>query len=186
MKIPRGALVRSRVERDPAVALEDALERSLTGYAVFEPQEKLLLDRGTTGVVTFEDGVPVLAYDTETERGGPDALAELAVPGPARVELFALPAADLADAHDTPALQVPPGMPAERLAGDPDLAARTREAAPEARLAETSDADPVEAFLADEAKISAIREQARAEATRRAEEWGFTEQLADERAPPEE
>ncbi len=70
-------------------------------------------------------------------------------------------------------------MPAERLAGDADLAARTRAAAPQARLtASSEEADEpgaVEAFLADKAKIEAIQQQARAEATARAEEWGLTD-----------
>jgi len=172
MKIPRGELVRSRVVSDPAVALEAALDRELTGYAVLEPQDALLLDRGTTGVITFEDGVPVLAYDVESDGGGPDALADLAVPGPYRVELYELEPADLAEAHDTPELSVPPGTPAERLAGDPELADRTREVAPEDRLRGDDPASPVEAFLADEEKIAAIREQAREEATQKAEEVG--------------
>lgn len=179
MKIPRGELVRSRVVSDPAVALASALDRELTGYAVLEPQDALLLDRGTTGVLTFEDGVPVLAYDMESDAGGTDALADLAVPGPYRVELYELEPADLAEAHDTPELSVPPGTPAERLAGDPELADRTREAAPEDRLRDDDPASPVEAFLADEEKIAAIREQAREEAAQKAEEWGFDDQLAD-------
>jgi len=185
MKIPRGELVRSRVVSDPAVALEAALDRELTGYAVLEPQDALLLDRGTTGVITFEDGVPVLAYDVESDGGGPDALADLAVPGPYRVELYELEPADLAEAHDTPELSVPPGTPAERLAGDPELADRTREVAPEDRLRDDDPASPVEAFLADEEKIAAIREQAREEATQKAEEWGLDDQLADAAESPE-
>jgi hypothetical protein len=177
MKIPRGQLVRSRVVSDPAVALAAALDRELTGYAVLEPQDALLLDRGTTGVLTFEDGVPVLAYDLDSDRGGADALADLAVPGPYRVELYALEPSDLAAAHDTPELTVPPGTPAERLAGDPDLAERTRNAAPAERRGEEDPASPVEAFLADEEKIAAIQQQAREEATRRAEEWGLGGEL---------
>ncbi|MFB6123160.1 MAG: hypothetical protein ABEJ78_06850, partial [Haloferacaceae archaeon] len=102
MKIPRGRLVRSRVVSDPGVALASALDRELTGYAVFEPQDALLLDEGTAGVVTFESGVPVLAYNTETDRGGADALADLAVPGPYSVELYEVDATALEDAHDTP------------------------------------------------------------------------------------
>jgi hypothetical protein len=76
-------------------------------------------------------------------------------------------------------------MPAERLAGDPDLAARTRAKAPDDRVRESpggdSDSDEVaqqsavEAFLEDEGKIEAIREQAREEARERAAEWGLDE-----------
>jgi hypothetical protein len=69
-------------------------------------------------------------------------------------------------------------MPAERLAGDPGLAARTRAAAPDERLDDRAGSgSAVEAFLADESKIEAIREQAREEARRRAAEWGLSEAL---------
>lgn len=183
MRLPRGRLVRSRVVEQPATALATVLDRRLTGYAVFEPQDTLLLDATARGVLTFADGVPMLAYHTETDRGGPSALADLAVPGPYNVELYALDADDLADAHDAEALRVPPGMPADRLAGDPTLADRTRAVAPSERVdgadapddAEKSSA--VAAFLDDEAKIDAIREQAREEARERAEEWGFEDEL---------
>jgi hypothetical protein len=178
LDVPRGRLVRSRVVDEPATVLEAALDESLTGYAVFEPQDALLFDDGARCVVTFEAGVPLLVYDAATDRGGPDALAEVASPAPSRVELYELPAETLADLErDT--LRVPPDMPAERLAGDPDLAARTREAAPVDRLDDTPPGSAVEAFLADEAKIEAIRAQARDEAQRRAEEWGLTDALAD-------
>jgi hypothetical protein len=180
MRVPRGDLVRSRVVDDPGEPLRDALDRTLTGYAVLEPQDALLLEDDTAGVVTFEDGVPVLAYERASDRGGPDALADLAGPGPFRAELYAVPTDDLAAAHDRDdgALAVPPAMPAERLAGDPALAERTREAAP----ADRADVDPegsgaVEAFLADEERVAAIREQARRQARARAAEWGLADQL---------
>ena len=184
MNVPEGTLLRSRVVAEPRDPLAAALDRSLTGYAVFEPQETLLLDSGGHGVITVREGVPELAYYTGTDRGGPTALADLAMPGPYHVELVGLAAADLDRIGDHEELTVPPGMPAERLAGDPALAASTRRAAPDSRAsraAETADgddeqgADPgaVEAFLEDDAKIDAIKEQARAEAERRAEEWGF-------------
>jgi len=183
MKVPDGELLRSRVVEDPGSALEDALDLSLTGYAVLEPQETLLLDGDERGVVTFEDGVPVLAYHTGTDRGGPAALADLAVPGPYRLELVSLSPEGVSAVHDTPELRVPPGMPAERLAGDPDLAARTRERAPDERVTDEKPESPatdegmdaVEAFLEDEGKIEAIREQARTEARERAQEWGLTD-----------
>lgn len=176
LRLPRGELVRSRVVSEPATALAAALERELTGYAVLEPQDTLLLDGDASGVLTFEDGVPILAYHAGTDRGGPAALADLAEPGPYRADLYALDRTDLQAVHDTPELAVPPGMPAERLGGDPELADRTRGAAPETRR-EDGDGDPVASFLDDEAKIRAIQKQAREEAERRAEEWGLDDEL---------
>jgi hypothetical protein len=180
MKLPSGDLVRSRVVSDPGTALEDALDCRLTGYAVLEPQDTVLLAGDARGVLTFEDGVPVLAYHTDTDRGGPAALADLAVPGPYRLELVSLPDETVADLHEPTELQVPPGMPADRLAGDPDLAERTRTLAPADRPRMDADGDDesqqasaVEAFLDDEAKIEAIRQQAREEARERAEAWGL-------------
>jgi len=211
MKLPRGRLVRSRVVTDPRTLLVDALDRGVTGYAVLEPQESLLLDGEGRGVVTFETGVPVVAYHTGTERGGPPALADLAAEGPYQLELFELDAADLAEVHARESFRVPPGMAAERLVGDPALAERTREATPAGVAAGAagvgggvagadgesanaprppSEPDPspggqgdaeaderqvgaVEAFLDDEEKVAAIREEARAEAEARAEQWGF-------------
>ncbi|WP_135364550.1 hypothetical protein [Halosimplex halophilum] len=193
MKLPEGRLLRSRVVADPRTVLVDALDRELTGYAVFEPQDALLLDGRGRGVLTFRAGVPVVAYHTGTDRAGPPALADLAAEGPYRLELFALAPADLAPVHDRTSFRVPPGMAAERLAGDQALADRTRDAAPPARLsdgrggdaAEATNGDDaggdagerqqgaVEAFLDDAEKIEAIREQAREEAAERADEWGF-------------
>lgn len=175
--IPEGRLVRSRVVSGARPVLEDALDRRLTGYAVLAPRDVLLGEEDAKGVLTFEDGVPVLAYHT-SDRAGPEALAALATPGPYRLELYELPASALDRLHGVDDLRVPPGMPAERLAGAADLARRTRRAAP--GPVEREDGDPdgkpasaVEAFLADEERVEAIREQARAEARRRAEEWGF-------------
>lgn len=176
MRLPRGELVRSRVVADSSTALAEALDRRLTGYAVLEAQESLLLDGENVGVLTFEDGVPVLAYHSGTDRGAAAALADLAEPGPYSADLYRVDADALAAAHDVEELRVPPGMPAERLGGDPALADRTREAAPADRTT-VGDADPVSEFLADDEKIAAIREQARAEAERRAAEWGLDEVL---------
>lgn len=173
MNLPDGDLQRSRVVEDPASALADALDCRLTGYAVLAPRETLLLAGDARGVIAFEDGVPTLAYHTGTDRGGPAALADLAVPGPYRLELVSLPRSSVADLH-APALEVPPGMPAERLAGEPTLAERTRERAPEDRRTTddgSDDRSAVEAFLEDGERIDAIREQARAEARKRAREW---------------
>lgn len=178
LHIPRGRLVRSRVVADVRSVLTDALDRGLTGYAVVEPQSALLLDDDGAGVLTFEDGVPVLAYHTGTDAGGPAGLASFAGAGPCHVDCYALDAAALAEAHDTPELRVPPGMPAERLAGDPALADRTRERAPEERD-DATEPDAVVAFLEDEERIEAIRAAARDEARRCAEEWGLDDHLSE-------
>jgi len=190
MKLPRGQLVRSRVVSEPGTALATMLDRGLTGYALLEPQDALLLDADERGVLTFEDGVPVLAYHTGTDRGGVEALADLAVPGPYSVDVFELAADDVDDLHDTPELAVPPGMPAERVAGDQRLADRTRECAAaldldapgpagvDAPAVPASGDDPVATFLEDGEKIDAIREQAREEAQQRAREWGLGDELA--------
>jgi hypothetical protein len=185
--LPEGTLVRSRVESDPAAPLSTALGRELTGYAVLEPQDALLLDGDGAGVLAFEEGVPRFAYHTGTDRGGPSALADLATPGPFSVELRELPdlpAVAFAESErDRSELRVPPGMAADRLAGDPDLAERTRTAAPPEWEAdaesggEDGSLDAVEAFLDDEEKIAAIRDRAREEARERAERWGLDGEL---------
>jgi len=179
MRLPRGTLLKSRVVTDPREPLADVLDRELTGYVVFESQDSLLLGAEGRGVVTFTDGVPVLAYHTGTDRGGPPALADLAVPGPYHVSVFELDADELAPVHEAEDLRVPPGMPAERLAGDPALADSTRRAAPPSRTATTgeseSDHGAVAAFLDDEEKIAAIQEQARTEAKERAAQWGLSD-----------
>ena len=183
MRIPRGDLLRSRVVDSPAEPLADALDRELTGYLRLEPAGALLLDDETTGVVTLDDGVPVLAYEAATDRGGPAALEAIATPGPYRAELYAVSEAALADAHGAgDDLSVAPTMPADRLAGDAALAERTRRAAPDERVGGDDDAtSPLETFLADEERIAAIRERAREEARARAEEWGLADHLDEER-----
>jgi len=130
LRIPRGDLLRSRVVSDVGTTLARALDRELTGYATLVPQETLLLEGDARGVVTFADGVPVLAYNTVSDSGGPDALAELAVPGPYRVELYAVEDGTLETAHEEDALRVAPGAAATELADDQALADRTRDAAP--------------------------------------------------------
>jgi hypothetical protein len=183
MKLPSGRLVRRRVIKNSGTALANALDAELTGYARLEPQDTLLLDADGVGVLTFENGVPVVAYHTGTDSGGGAALADIAAPGPYRLELYELDGEALSSVHDVPSFRVSPGSPAERLAGDPALAERTRARAPTERL-DGSDDTPgaVESFLEDEGKIEAIREQAREEAQARAEEWG----LADVTAAPGE
>lgn len=178
MKLPQGRLLRKRVVGDLGTALDSALDTGLTGYARLESQDALLLDADGVGVLTFEAGIPVVAYHTATDNGGRDALTDIAVAGPYLLELYELDADALGEVHAADELRVRPETPAERLAGDPELAERTREAAPDERLGddepETAD-EPgaVEAFLDDEEKIAAIQERARQEATERAAEWGF-------------
>jgi hypothetical protein len=175
-RLPAGRLVRSRVVDDPGTVLAEALDRGLTGYATLEPQGSLLADEGGRGVLVFEAGVPRLAYHPRTG-GGEAALPAMAGPGPCRVELCEAPAAAL-PAPDTLGPSVDPGSPAERLAADPDLAARTRRRAPDGDAGSA-----VEAFLEDEAAIEAVREEARAEAERHAEEWGLESALRDRETP---
>lgn len=168
----------SRVVEDAAAALALALDRRLTGYAIFTPQDALLLDDDGEAAFAFADGVPTHVRHRGTERGGGAALADLATTGPLRVECY--------DGDDGPVPRtdrhaVAPGTPAERLAGDDALADRTRDAAAAADVADAAagadddggNLDAVEAFLADEEKVAAIQERAREEAKARAEEWGF-------------
>ncbi len=181
MDLPRGDLVWSRVADDPGDPLRTALDRSLDGYLVFRPQGALLLDSDAAGVVTVADGVPVLAYEERSDAGGRAALERVAGPGPYRADCYRVDGARLAAVHDRDdgGLAVTPGAPADLLAGDPALVERTRECAPAGRLDAAEDPDAVAAFLADEDRIEAIRERARAEAEARAAEWGLTDQLAD-------
>lgn len=180
--IPDGDLVRSRVVPDARTVLEDALDRRHTGYAVLAAA----LAGDAKAVFTFEDGVPVLAYHTRTDAGGPAALGAVPTPGPYRLDLYELPEPALATAHAVDELCVPPGAPAERLAGAPALAERTRRRAPDERL-RGGDSDgersAVAAFLEDEERIAELRDQARAEAERRAAEWGFADAV-DSGTPP--
>ena len=175
-RLPAGRLIRSRVVDDPGAVLVNVLDRELTGYATLEPQGTLLDDGAGRGVLVFEDGVPRLAYHPRTG-GGDAALSAMADPGPCRVELHEVPGSAL-PALDAPEPSVDPGRPAERLAVDPDLATRTRRRAPGG-----ADGSAVEAFLENEAAVSAVREEARTEAERRAEEWGLEDALRDGKSP---
>lgn len=179
--VPQGELLRSRVVDDIADTLAAVLDEKFTGYTVLEPAGSLLLDDEATGVLTFESGVPVVAYCETTDEGGGDALAALAGPGPCGVDVYELPTAALEPVHDTPAFQIAPDAPAEELAADAALAARTREEAPAHRQdsGETG-ASAVEAFLQDDERIEEIQQEARTEAVERASEWGLDDQLAEE------
>lgn len=177
MKLPRGRLIRRRVVSDLGTPLSSVLDTRLTGYARLESQDALLLDADGVGVLTFENGIPMVAYHTGTDTEGPDALADIAVAGPYRIELFELDGDVLSTVHETEALLVPPELPAEQLAGDADLVERTRDAAPEERLTTSASdqhaLDAVESFLDDESRVTTIRERARDQAETKADEWGF-------------
>jgi len=234
-RLPTGRLVRSRVVTDLGSVLADALDRRLDGYAVVEPQEALLLGADGAGVLGFRGGVPVGAHHAGSGRDGPAALADLAAAGPYSVELRAVEDAAALGAFDRERCRVGAATPAERLAGDQALAARTRrvvddrrrvggdtpthdstadaqskrdresttttgsstdaghESAPRVERPAESDGrrppagesvgsgpeDPVVAFLEDERRIAAIREEAREQARERAAEWGLTDHLED-------
>ncbi|AUX08980.1 hypothetical protein AArcSl_1349 [Halalkaliarchaeum desulfuricum] len=183
LHVPQGELLSSRVVTDLGVSLRRALEEALTGYVLLEPQETLLLDGDVHGVLTLEDGVPTLVYDVAADERGSRALARLADPGPYRVERYATDPEAISSLHGADgadAFRVPPGAPAEQLARDADLAGATRRQAPDVGESDGK-ADPLESFLADEERVAAIQEEARAEAKRRADEWGFTEEFADDR-----
>lgn len=178
LHVPQGTLVRSRVVDEVADPLARALDQKFTGYAVLEPGASLLLGDEAAGLLTFEDGIPVVAYCETTDDGGVDALAALAGPGPCSVDLYELSVEALDPVHQSPSFQVPPDAPARELAAAPALADRTREQAPQERRA-TESASAVEAFLEDEERIAEIQEAARTEAKARAAEWGLDDHLAE-------
>lgn len=184
-RVPRGDLVRARVAAAFADPLSAALDDELTGYLRVEPGEAVLGGGGDEAVITLDSGVPVLAYGAGPDADGPAALAGLAGAGPVRVESYRLPADALAWLHDPDAarsdpFRIAPDAPARELADDAALAARTRRAAPAERRERGGDHDALAAFLADEERVEAVREQARAEAEARAAEWGLTDQLGGE------
>lgn len=174
--IPDGDLLRSRVVAELSPALEDVFDRRLDGYARLSPRGALLASDDDRGIVTFEAGVPTLVYHAGTDRGGPPAVADIGPP-PYRFELYALDADALELPHRDDTLSVPPGTVAERLAGDPELATRIREAATD----DGNDADQgaLETFLDDEATVAAIRQSAREDALERADQWGFADAIGE-------
>lgn len=170
---PDGDPTFDRVVDAADAALAAALDRATTGRLVLEPQATLLLDADRRCVLSLVDGAPVAAHHPATGRGGADAVADLRG-GPYRAALY--PDGTVGpDGHGQRALD--PGTPARLLAGDPGLADRSRERAPPAAGPpadrEDDPVDAVAAFLADEETVERIRERARAEAERKAEEWGF-------------
>lgn len=182
LHVPRGELLSSRVVTDVGVALRRALEGELTGYVVMDPRETLLLDGDVRGVITFEEGVPVFAYDVDGDVKGTRALARLSDPGPCRVDCYETDGDALRSLHESDgaaAFHIPPGAAAEQLARDAELARATRRRAPDGRHERTDEEDPLAAFLADQSRVEAIQEEAEAEARRRAAEWGLDEELTD-------
>ncbi|WP_336021765.1 hypothetical protein [Halobellus salinisoli] len=177
--IPEGELVRSRTDADVGDTLAGVLDRELTGYVVFEPQDSILLGDDERAVLTFDSGIPVLAYHPASDTGGDDALDALSG-SLFHAALYELPPDALESAHTVEDLRVDPTAPARRLADDATLADRTREVAPEDRLVDERDASAVADFLADAERIEEIKTDARAEAQARAAEWGLRGQL-DER-----
>lgn len=172
-----GTLLHSRVEPDVGGVLEQALDEAVTGYVTVEPQDALLLDADGVGIIALDGGVPVAARHTGTGRVGREALAELSVPGPCRVELYDCDRR--LDLATDPGARIPPGLPADHLLRDADLANRTRSAAADRGAGERADADALESFLQDEERVDAIREEAREEARSRAEEWGLDDALVE-------
>ena len=110
--IPEGRLCRSRTDADVGETLAGVLDRELTGYVVFEPQGSILRGGDERAVLTFEEGVPVLAYHAPSDTGGTDALGALSG-GLFHAESYELPADALADAHrvDAPRPRRPTGWP---------------------------------------------------------------------------
>lgn len=168
-------LLQSRVVSDLGAVLDRALTTGVTGYVTVEPQDALLLDAAGRGVLALEDGVPTAARHTETGRTGREALAELSIPGPCRVELYETerPVTFATDAN----AQIPPGLPADMLVDDETLANRTRTAARERDAGSPTDGDALAAFLRDEERVAAIQQEARREAEERAREWGLEDAL---------
>ncbi|MEZ3115511.1 hypothetical protein RYH80_06220 [Halobaculum sp. MBLA0147] len=147
--VPRGSLLRAHTVASLATPLSRALTAERTGYVVVESGDRLLSTDATRGVVTLAAGIPVLAYETRTQRGGADALDALAAPAPPRVEVYQTEPDALDTVHDHEDCRVSPGAPARRLAADDRLAAETRARAPADRvsrdaLAEEATTDAVE------------------------------------------
>ena len=175
MTIPTGHLQTRKVVTDLGGILADLLDSAHTGYLRLAAEDALLVDGGAT-VLTFEDGVPVAATHTETDRAGADALADAAVANLYRIECYDLSADTLAEVswHTDERARIPPELPAEQLAGDNDLAARTRERTPATRATDhDAPCDAVLSFLDDESAIEKIRSHAREEARERAKSWGI-------------
>ena len=166
MTVPEGQPTFDRVVMSVGEPLREALETDLLGYAEIVPQAGLLGDAAGRCRLWFDDGVPVGATHTGTGRTDAAALADIAETGPYRVRLVAIE-----DPAQIQSGSLPPGAPAEQVVGDEGLAERTRERADGEGDQDGADLDAVEAFLADEEKIEAIKQRAAMEARERAAEW---------------
>lgn len=171
MPLP-GELVRSRVVDAPATLLAALLDRRFTGHVTLEPADALLLDGAGRAVLGFAEGIPRTAYHAGTQTDGTRALEALAGAGPFRVELYACDIQRVGE--QSPGGQIAPADPARLLAVDDALARRTAASAPDTEPPDPS-LDAVESFLADDGAINDLKERARQEAQRRAEEWDFPE-----------
>lgn len=175
LSIPRGRLLRSQCVPDIRAVLIAAFERELTGYTIVEPTEPPLRDEQGTVVFTYEHGLPLCVYHTESGRGGQRVLSELAAIGPYRLDLYALSTDQVRPLCERTELRVPPVLPAERLCGDPELADRVNRRLSESEtigaIEEHETTEGVAAFLDDAAGIEAIKNAARAQAERKATEW---------------
>lgn len=171
MSLP-GELVRSRVVDAPDSLLAALLDRRFTGHVALEPADALLLDGGGRAVLGFADGIPQTAYHAGTQTAGDEALQALAGAGPFRVEMYVCSVERVGER--SPGEPVAPAAPARVLAVDDALARRTAATAPDTEPPEPS-LDAVESFLADDDAINDLKQRAREEAQRRAEEWNLPE-----------
>ncbi|PSQ44468.1 hypothetical protein BRD17_04090 [Halobacteriales archaeon SW_7_68_16] len=198
LPVPSGRLLRSRTVADPGVVLADALDRTHTGYVIFERGPDALVTDSDRLVVTIVDGCPRGAAATDGT-AGETALALLDATDPVRVEVHAADRTALGAAHDDATI-VPPDAPARRLGAD-DLARRLRDHAPDDRVPDRSSPKPddgdgddgterhedaaptahdsLSAFLDDAERIERLKEQARADARDRAAELGLDAHLED-------
>jgi hypothetical protein len=149
--VPRGSLAWARTVGSLDATLGRVLRDELTGYVVVESGAGLVVGDPTHGVLTFVDGVPVLAYavdspavvegDSTVDAVGPDALTALVGPGPARVEVYSVPTEEMASLHaagesterdeSAASCRVSPDAPALAFDGSRALVRRTRERAGE-------------------------------------------------------
>lgn len=183
MNITEGQLKRSQVVSEYGPVLEAALEERLTGYSRIEPGDNVVLEADGAGILTFKRGIPMAAYHTVSEATGEAALEALSKLGPFYVEVYTVGAEALQPVHETDTVLIPPERPAELLAGDPALAEQIRsQAAPgQQKQTRTPNEEALISFLSDEKRVQQIKDEARKQARRRAEQWNLDAELLDER-----